>query len=299
MSSKKGRTTMRGYLLSLVLTGLVATGLLDCSIAAEGESEAYKLKALAEEFWRAQETEDWAKLYQLLSPRGLEDISQQQFIENKQRHELLHYSSVQVRDAEVDGDYGWVDISYRYVPKGYESLPPEQVRMWEVWRKESGVWRPLPSVKREEAPKLPPTLRSREDETILAQRVEQFWKARETKDWGSLYRLLEPAYRARESEQEFLKRRPIYLYLSHKPEWMEVGKGSGSGRSKINYSYKYDDPSVSKMAAQEAMAIEEWVRINGEWFRRMAEPPGAQANRGDDKLAEETEHVKKNEKRKR
>lgn len=283
---------MRGYFISLVLVGLIAVGLAHHGIAAE-DSEASKLRARAGEFWRAQEAEDWAKSYQILSPDELAGISQQEFVESRQQHEKLRYSAVNVRDAQIDGDYGWVDVSYRYLPKGFEGLSPREARVWDVWRKENGVWHPLPLPRRMEAPKLPPTLRSRDDETMLAKRIEQFWAAREAQNWAALYQLLEPAYRARQSEQEFLKMRAMYLYLSHQLEWTEVDKGGENGRGMVNYSYKYNDPNVSKMAPQESVAIEEWVKVNDEWFRHIAAPPVAPEHRPEDKRPEDTKHEKR------
>lgn len=280
---------MRGYLVSLVLMGAIAVGLAHYGIAAENP-EANKLRAQAEVFWQAREAEDWAKCYEILSPEDVAGISQQEFIEGKQQQEKLRYSAVSVQDVQVDGAYGWVDVSYRYLPKGFESLPPKDTRVWDVWRRENGVWRPLLPQRLMEAPKLPPTLRSQEDETILAKRIEQFWAARETQDWAALYQLLEPAYRARQSEQEFLKMRAKHLYLSHKLEWTEVDKGSENGRGKVNYSYRYNDPNVSKMAPQEAVAVEEWIKVNDEWFKRIAAQPAAPENQPEDHRSENTKH---------
>jgi hypothetical protein len=280
---------MRGYLVSLVLMGSITVGLAHSGMAAE-HPEANKLRAQAEAFWQAREAEDWAKFYEILSPEEVAGISRQEFVEGKQQQEKLRYSAVKVQDVQVDGHYGWVDVSYRYSPKGYEGLPPKEARIWDVWRRESGVWRPLLPPRLMEAPKLPPTLRSRDEETVLARRIEQLWAAREAQDWAALYPLLEPAYRARQSEQEFLKMRAMYLYLSHKLEWTEVDKGSESGRAKISYTYKYNDPNVSKMAPQEDVAVEEWVRVNNEWFRRVAAQSAAPEHRPEDHQSEDAKH---------
>lgn len=280
---------MHGYLVSLVLMVSMVFGLPYHGVAAE-DPEASKLRTNAAEYWQAREAEDWAKLYEILSPEDLAGFSQQEFVKNKQQYEKLRYSAVKVQDVQVDGDYGWVDVSYRYSPKGYEGLPPKEARIWDVWRKENGVWRPLSPPRLMEAPKLPPTLRSRDEETVLARRIEQFWVAREAQDWAALYPLLEPAYRALQSEQEFLKMRAMYLYLSHKLEWTEVDKGSESGRAKINYTYKYNDPNVSKMAPQEDVAVEEWVKVNNEWFRRVAAQSAAPEHRPEDHQSEDAKH---------
>jgi hypothetical protein len=280
---------MRGYSVSLVLIGAIAVGLAPYGIAAENP-EANKLRAQAEIFWQAREAEDWAKCYEILSPEDLAGVSQQEFIASKQQQEKLRYSAVRIQDAQVDGAYGWVDVSYRYLPRGFESLPPKDTRVWDVWRRENGVWRPLLPPRLMEAPKLPPTLRSRDEETILAKRIEQFLTAREAQDWAALYQLLEPTYRARQSELEFLQMRAKHLYLSHKLEWTEVGKGSDNGRGKVSYSYRFNDPNVSKMAPQEAVAIEEWVNVKGDWFRHVADQPAAPENRPEDNRSEDAKH---------
>lgn len=280
---------MRDYLVSLVLIGVMAVGLIHYGIAAE-TSEANKLRVQAEAFWQARETENWAKFYEMLSPEDVAGISQQEFVKDTQQQEKLRYSAVRVQDVQIAGDYGWVEVSYRYLPKGFESLPPKETHVWDVWRSENSVWRPVSPQRLMEAPKLPPTLRSRDEEMILAKRIEQFWMAREAQDWAALYQLLEPAYRARQSEQEFLKMRAKYLYLSHKIEWTEVGKGSETGISRISYSYKYNDPNVSKMAPQETVVVEEWIKVSGEWFKRMAPQPAVPENRPEDHQPENTKH---------
>lgn len=269
---------MRGSFITLVLMGVMALGAAPAGVAAE-DPEASELRLQAEAFWRARESEDWAKLYGMLSHEDLSEASLEQFAERKQQREKLRYALIAIEGVEVDGDLGWVDVTYSYLPKGFEGLPPKQERIWDVWRVENGLWRPLSPRPAMEAPKLPPILRSRDDEATLADRVHQFWRARESQDWAGIYGLLEPAYRDRHSEEEFLGMRAKYLYLTHDVTWIEVAKGSASGRGLVRYSYKINDPNVSKMAPQETVAREEWLKVDGVWFKRMGTPAVAAGDR--------------------
>ena len=272
---------MRSLFVWMLLVGAFAVGLAPRSIAADG-SEAGTLRLRAEAWWQAQQTENWVKYYEFLVPGDLSEKSQQAFVERMKKDSKLNLSRAVVHDTQVDGDLGWVDVSYRYTPKGYEGLTPTEFRGWEVWHKENGVWRPLYSPQRNAAPRLPPLLRSQVEETILAKRIEQFWAAREAQDWSTVYQLLEPAYRARVSAQEFQEKRAKYLYSSHRLVWTEVQKEQGNGRGKVIFTRKLNDLHLSKMDPMDTVTIEEWVKVDDEWFRRVVAPPEAPVNQTED-----------------
>jgi hypothetical protein len=279
------------YSVTWVLIGLMTTCPSGRGLAAE-DAETGRLKAAAAAFWHAQESEDWSKLYQILSPKDLSGIPEKQFVDAKARREKLRYSAVQVTGAEIDGDFGWTEVDYSYRPKGFEGIPPVPVHQWDAWRKEAGTWRPLPPERRSEAPAFPPSLRARDEEAALMRRMDEFWAARETGNWSALYRMLAPAFRTRESEAEFLSKRAMYLYLSHRLAWIEVPRGSAEGRGKIDYAYKLNDPSLSKMPGQRNSSIEDWVKVDGEWYRQAQAKPREQAGEPSERSVTDREREK-------
>jgi hypothetical protein len=44
------------------------------------------------------------------------------------------------------------------------------------------------------------------------------------------------------------------------------------------------------MVPQKAMAVEEWIKVNDEWFKRIAAQPAAPENQPEDHRSENTKH---------
>lgn len=234
------------------------------SAQAQGEEEA--LKARADKFWKARVQEDWATVYHFLFLEEKDKETQEQFVAFRKEKGPFRYLSAEVGKAAVAGEIGWVELSYAARPSAYPEVPPEQVAMWEPWRLQEGQWYPVPPQQWEQLPKRPPHLRPAEEEAALTQRAHEFWQAREGQDWALIYHYLDPDYRAKISEKKFLTKKSLFAYSDHRLDWVEVT--GNQGRVKVTYFRKLNDPTLYKLKPKEDSMVEEWVKVDGTWYRR-------------------------------
>lgn len=106
---------------------------------------------------------------------------------------------------------------------------------------------------------------SEEEKQALRQRVTQWWAARQTRDHDTMYRLYDPAYRARTDQKRFLQEnlvRTRFDILSH--EIQEIERETPTrARVKVAFSFLYP-PAGGKMAGR----VEEiWILVEGSWFK--------------------------------
>lgn len=240
---------------------------------AHAQDATTPLRTRIEAYWQAQEHEDWHTLFRLLSPNYLHGVSEDDFVQAKNRLEKLRFSHTGVYRIEQQGEYAWAEVEYAYRPRQYEQLPARQAHIWDVWKLEQGQYYPVPSEWRQAVPGLPPVARATREEQTLTARLHQFWKAREQHDQATLYELLDPAYRRRVDFATFRKSRPFYQYLIHTLDWVEVPLDERKGRARITFTYKLNDPSLSKMPPREESLMQEWIKVDEQWYRSIPTEP--------------------------
>lgn len=246
------------------------------SFAAASETAESSLAERAQLLWKALVAEDWATEYQFLSPAEATTITKDAFVSLRKEKWLLRYASATVGKTISDNDIGWVEVTLNFRLKDAPEIKPEQRTTWDLWQRKDGQWYRVSEQQREHLPKLPPPLRLAEEESSLSRRIHAFWQARERQEWKQVYHYLDPTFQKQTSEEEFLKSKAIYSYLSHRVEWVEViGE---NGRAKVAYAYKINDPSLAKLDTRENFALEKWMKVDGQWYRRMA--AATQANEG-------------------
>ena len=257
--------------------GRLILGWLAAVVAAVAQADTAEplpgLRTRVEAYWRAQEREDWHTLFRLLSPRYLQGLSQNEFVEAKNRLEKLRFSAITIGRIERQGDYAWAEVDYGYQPRGYPDMPAHRARIWDIWQQEQNQYYPVPPESRQSVPGLPPVERAAAEEQALTQRLHQFWEARERQDQAGLYRLLDPAWRRQVDFQAFRKKRPFYQYLVHKLDWVEVPRNQRQGRVRVTFSYKLNDPSVSKMPPREESLLQDWIKVGDQWYRSVPQEP--------------------------
>lgn len=232
---------------------------------SETNNEAVILKGLAKQWWDARVQEDWKKLYKLLSSSDKREITKEQFISSiKGKQEAIRFVSYKLGLIETDGDMGWVDVKFVFQPTLQPQMPTYNGQNWDVWRKEKGKWYPVLQDKIGEYPKLPPHLRSLEEEAKLKKRASEFWEAKENKNWELIYQYCDPKFKARIAKDEFLNSKSRLLYLSHKINWVETN--GNKGKVRITYTAKISDPYLTKLAPVKQTIIEDWIKVEDQWF---------------------------------
>ncbi len=234
-----------------------------------------ELRIRAAAYWQAQEQEDWHTLFRFIPPDYLKDVSEADFVAAKNRLEKLRFSQTAIHRIEQQGEHAWVEVEYSYQPRAYLTASPHRARVWDVWKREQNQYYPVPPELRQTVPALPPLARADTEEKALTARLHQFWEARERQDHAALYGLLDPAYRQRVDLKTFRKKRPFYQYLVHKLDWVEVPLHAQQGRARITFTYKLNDPSVSKMSPREEASLQEWIKVGSQWYRSIPPEPAA------------------------
>jgi hypothetical protein len=247
--------------------GVIA--LLMGNLATAQEQPREVLEQQARAFWEARIKGDWATVYDILSPEEKGDLSREQFTTLYREKAPFHFHSAQVQEVAIEDEFGWVNVAYSVRPSSEPDYPPAHVQAWNPWQRQDGQWHPLPVDQRGQLPKLPPHLRRTDEEAALSQRVHAFWLAKEKQDWARIYQFLDPAFRKQTTESQFLQRKAYFEYLSHRLEWTEVI--DDQGRIKVAYTSKLNDPTLTKLEPKEEIVIEEWVKVDGQWYRRTAD----------------------------
>jgi len=237
---------------------------------AAGQKDATTLKKRAKTFWEARVKGDWETVYSYLAKSEKERYaSREAFVKFRNDKGPLVYLSYDILDVATDGQLGWVEVRAEMVPAHVPGYPATSIQQWEIWFKSKEGWKPLPNKLRASVPRLPPKLRPAGEEAALAKRAEEFWKAKETGNWKLIYDFLDPAFRSRVTAEEFLQRKAKYTYLSHSIKWTEVE--GDRGRVKVDYSRRLNDPALYKLEPQDDATIENWIKVDNVWYRKMKE----------------------------
>jgi hypothetical protein len=232
-----------------------------------GRNDPESLRTQAGEFWQARIKADWATVYKYLTPEEKRTITRDEFTAKAKGENPFIYHQCKVTAVETDGDLGWVKVESSLQPVRYPDLPAQQVQLWQVWKMGDENWYLLPKELEETMPTAPPSLRSRGEEEVLSQKANEYWVAKEEQDWAKVYQYCDPEFRTDTSKDEFLGKKALYLYLSHKVQWAEVARDKG--RVRITYSYTYNDPNMSQFNPVENSVTEDWVKVAGNWYRQV------------------------------
>lgn len=255
--------------VAVVSLGLAVGAAASGVTAAEssGLTGANALEQRAQAFWSARVTGDWLTVYRFLTEAQRAGVSAGKFAELRRTKGPLAYRAAAIGEVAAADDVGWVDVSYTAAAVLFPQMPSRDMRIWEIWEKRDGQWYPVPRGRRAELPHLPPRFRSTPKAAELAERADGFWDAKQREDWVRIYDYLEPAYQARISREEFLKRKALYIYLAHSFEWVEVS--DGRGRVKVRYTRRLDGSGAEGTEAEESTTIEQWVHVDGNWYLRI------------------------------
>lgn len=270
-------TSMSTYTRNLVcrsLCGLAfVSSLLPLPARAADADEAVVLKDTAAKFWNARIQDEWGTVFDLMSLEEQQAIKDREAFASYQKEKgWFKYEKVEIGESAVDRVVGWVDVSYESSLRLYPTMPHQNVKLWQIWRK-TDQWRPVPQPLLEQYPQRPPMLRPAAEEAIIAKRTEALWKARKEQNWGVVYDLSMPEYRKSISKKNFLKRKSKYQYLKYQLDWVEAD--GAAARSKVLYTQKLNDPTLHKLAPTDEVAFETWVKAkDGVWYRFVKpEPP--------------------------
>jgi hypothetical protein len=252
-------TTRRTVLLASC--ALAAGCLLSGPARADDTTE---LQTRARSFWDARVAGDWDTVYSMLPPEEQAQVTREKYVEYQATGGPFRYLKAQIGEITIDKDMAWIALVYTVEARQYPGIPPREITTFDIWTRRED-WRPVPRAILNEYPRRPPHARPAEEEARLIARVDASWQARQKQDWTAVYGFLEPGYRQNVSLEEFLLRRAKLIYESHQVVWAEVTEDRA--RAKVVFTHRLNDPSVSKMTPRESTDVEDWIKIDGEWYR--------------------------------
>ncbi len=248
-----------------VLSGLLCALLPWVGSAVRADDEAGLLEQRVKAFWDARVAADYAEEYRFLSPADRSKANEAKFVEQKEKRPY-RWVNAKVSEVAISGDLAWAHVQYEYRMIDIPDTPPTRNAFWHVWQR-LDQWHPIPKGTRAAFPSRPPHLRPAAAEAELAKRVGAFWRAQAAGDWETVYRYLEPGYRARVSLDAFIANRPPVAYSSAHIEWAEVL--GARGRAKVAVGIRPQDPSLAKLGTKQLVKIDAWVKTDGQWYRRV------------------------------
>lgn len=236
-----------------------------CNVQASS-SPVDDLNARAKELWSARVKGDPAVQYSFIPPDDRLVVSLEKFKAQSAKRGVK-YLNFKIEKTEVDGQNGWIFVSYEVMLDKIPGSPTKKLEAWEIWHKFDDGWYPV-SKDAGLAPAAPPSERDLGEEKRLSDRVNEFWSALRDQEWGKTYDLLIPQYRQEVSREEYLSKKALNEYISHRVHWVQVTKVRPIlGLVRVGYEFKVDDPTFTKQPIQEGSAMEVWVKIDGQWYR--------------------------------
>jgi hypothetical protein len=236
--------------------------------AAQDERKALTDRAKA--LWEARVKGDWGTVFEYLAETEKKTGTKEEYIAFSKEKGPFRYLSYKLEDVDVEGSVGWVKTAYELEPTRFPGLPPNKVNTWQVWEKRDGQWFPIPNERQLEVPKLPPRLRPLKDENAVMARANEFWQAREKDDYKAVYQYLPPAFREKVPAEEFLGKKALNSYVGHSVHWAEVS--GDRAKVRVTVDYRPNDPNMTKMDPLQETTMQEWVKVNNQWYLDVREP---------------------------
>jgi hypothetical protein len=105
-----------------------------------------------------------------------------------------------------------------------------------------------------------------DEETALRKRVQDYWDLRLTGKWDKSYLYESPEYREHLSIVSYINQNGRSPVKWEQVDILEVWTSGNEGHVKMNTKYRYLIPQTRK-AAFDKVVEEQWVKIEGQWYR--------------------------------
>ena len=230
-------------------------------------NEQSLLRARAMALWNAKVAEDWEKVFEFEDPTSRTGWVKSDFVNWSKENEPFKIRSFKISDVQAAGDMGWVEVEYNTLIRRFPTLPPRDAQLWQKWRRVNGSWHPVPLRELVSYPE-PPVRRNAVEEANLRARFMDSWRFRKAGDHHNLYQLIDPSDQPRMPEEAYVDMQSLLEYRTCDVNWVEVV--GELGRVHATYTRKVTDPSLSKLPIETVSEIEEWVKVNGAWYRDLA-----------------------------
>lgn len=223
---------------------------------------AVSLKQRATTLWDARVKADCDIVQQFEYPESPGAQKPEEYIEWCKSQEPFLYKSYTLKGVESAGDFGWATVAYTCSIRGFEDRGERTVETAQKWRRQKGTWYPAPKNFAEEMPD-PPSRRDTTAETTLRTRVEASAAARIAGDWATVYEFIDPRDRVDVPLETYESSEGLAEWLKADIQWCEaIGD-----RARVFVVYQVKLKESRNMPGREIRKIEDWVKIDGQWYR--------------------------------
>jgi hypothetical protein len=110
-----------------------------------------------------------------------------------------------------------------------------------------------------------PARRDLSAEPRLRDRFEEAWAARCDRNFELVYQLSDPRDHADVPFEQFEEAVSVADYSDVQIIWLQVIEQQG--RVRVKFNAKRRDPNLTKLPPQEIVALEDWIKVDGQWYR--------------------------------
>ena len=242
---------------------VVLVALLWSASAAAADPRQAEVEALAKKYWAAEVKQDFGAVWDLLGTLQQTADKRDDYVKLRTEKITWRAMKADVEDVDVDGDLAWVRVKADYTMPQFPGYPTQTFDRWQQWR-HADRWYPLGPREVGNWPELPPKMRPVADEAVLKARVAAMWKAKVDQDWKTIYGFMSPAFRAVVPLDAFMHGKAKLLYVSAKVDWVEAKDSEAKAR--VSFSYKQNEPAMSKMKPTDDTIVEPWIKADGNWY---------------------------------
>lgn len=228
------------------------------------------LQARATRYWEAKRAEDWTVLYDYLDPVDVAGSTADEYVAWAKEKEPFQIQSYQIQEVIPSGTMAWVHVTYRTTLRRFPNVDAQDAEQWQKWRVVDGRWYPVRSREVADYPE-PPVKRDAAAESELRERFLQTWKLRKERNWDELYTYTDPRDHSTVFPDEFASSEGAFEYLDLEILWVEVI--GTDGRVRARYHHKVNDPNLTKLGARDIFVVENWVKVDGQWYRDLVKVP--------------------------
>ncbi|MBK8914884.1 MAG: hypothetical protein IPM64_09860 [Phycisphaerales bacterium] len=256
--------------------GLIALGAIGCGNSKPREPEVKHpgkadLELRARALWDARTRKDWKAAWDFVQPRVAAQSTVEQYIEWCEKSEPFIYESYALHGVDVDGDYGWANLTYSTRIRQFPTHPVREAEQWQKWYAIDGRWYPVVEPRERDACPEPPALRNLAAEPRLRERFAQASKLRAAKDWSALLKMVDPGDLDGVDEATFVREQEKLTITSERVVWVQAIRDRGTVF--VVYTAKLNDPSMQNLPETQQPMLERWILRDGEWFRDLRSPP--------------------------
>lgn len=228
------------------------------------------LQARAAAYWEAKKTENWTSLYDFLDPVDVTGSSVNDYVAWAKEKEPFQIQSYQIQEVLQSGKIAWVHVTYRTTLRRFPNINPQDAEQWQKWRVVQDRWYPVRARELADYPE-PPVRRDAAAESELRERFLQSWSLRKDRNWDKLYEFTDPRDHSSVYPDEFATTEGAFEYLDCEIIWVEVI--GADGRVRVRYHHKVNDPNLTKLGARDIFVIEDWIKVDGQWYRDLVKVP--------------------------